>query len=219
MQLIGTEAEAHFARDRAGKLNYDQPKNLTQDDLMKMSGVATVPTDLGDLVSRGLIADARIHVEWLSPPGGTGQMAGNSGVYLQDRYEIQILGTPAGPTPPAKNEAGAIYERKAADVNASTGPGTWQSYDIWFIAPRFDAGKKVADARVTVLWNGRPVHRDVKIDGPTGSGRKTEDAPDGGTGPQLGHLRLQAHQTAADGPVRFRNVWIAPALAERRAAR
>ena len=210
VQLIGKEAEAHFVRDRGGKLAYDQPKNLSQDDLMTMSGEATVPADLGDLVSRGLMAEARVHVEWFSPPGGTGQLAGNSGIYLQDRYEIQVLGTPAGPTPPAKNEAGAIYERRPADVNASTGPGTWQAYDLWFRAPRFEAGKKVADARVTVLWNGRPVHRDVQIDGPTGSGHKTEDAPAGGDGPQLGHLRLQAHQTAADGPVRYRNVWIAP---------
>ena len=211
VQLIGQEAETQFVRFKGGKLTYPQPRNRTQDELMKLSGEATVPSDLGDLVSRGQFADARLHVEWLSPPGGTGQLAGNSGVYLQGRYEIQVLGTPAGPTPPADNEAGAIYKVKPADVNASTGPGTWQSYDLWFRAPQFEGGKKVAEARVSVLWNGRPVHGDVPIAGPTGGGgAPAEAAPDGGTGPQIGPLRLQAHATAADGPVRFRNVWIAP---------
>ncbi len=176
----------------------------TQDELIGSESVG-VGGGTGDLISRTNFRDARIHVEWFSPPGGAGQLAGNSGVYLQDRYEIQVLGTHAGDEPPAANEAGAIYAIKAADVNASTGAGTWQAYDIWFRAPRFDErGRKTADARLTLYWNGVLVHDDVAIPRPTGSRSRTpeSDAP--------GALLLQDHASAAEGPVRYRNVWIAP---------
>ena len=169
----------------------------------------------GDLVSRASFGDCRLHVEWFSPKGGEGQMAGNSGVYMQDRYEIQVLGTlamEAGSPPIAANEAGAIYNVKAAGVNASTGPGSWQAYDLFFTAARFDATdpkKKTSDARLTAYWNGILIHENVEIPGPTGSAAlKGEQAGSGGV--QVGPVRLQAHATAAEGPVRYRNIWIAP---------
>ncbi|WP_143673024.1 3-keto-disaccharide hydrolase, partial [Streptomyces sp. b94] len=105
------------------------------------------------------------------PPDVTGQARGNSGVYIQERYELQILES-FGVDTPATNDAGSIYLRKAPDVNAAKPSGTWQSYDIEFQAARFDSdGKKVEDARVTLRWNGKLVHRDVAIAGPTGAGR------------------------------------------------
>ena len=210
----------HAAFTRAGRPPADQ--NLSAEDVAGLHGEAAVPVELGDLVTRTVMGDHRLHVEWLAPPGGAGQMAGNSGVYLQGRYEIQVLGTLPGDAAPAKNEAGAIYNVKAADVNASTGPGTWQSYDVWFRAPRFEGGRKVEDARVTVLWNGRLVHDDVAIAGPTGSAQVGGEEPRPAGDVQVGPLVLQAHATDAEGPVRYRNVWVAPlapppALGEARA--
>src|SRR6185369_12450676 len=75
----------------------------------------------GDLLSRTSFGDCRLHAEWFCPPGGEGQLAANSGLYIQDRYELQILGTPAGNGPLASNEAGSVYQVRAPDVNASTG--------------------------------------------------------------------------------------------------
>jgi hypothetical protein len=167
----------------------------------------------GDLLSRATLGDCRLHVEWFCPPGGEGQLAGNSGVYLQERYEIQVLGTPVGTERPGMNEAGAIYNQRAASVNASTGAGTWQAYDIFFLAARYADGVRVSPARVTVYWNGVLVHNDVELPGPTGMGR-----PEDPSMPvQLGRLKLQDHATAAEGPVRYRNVWVAPLSRDERA--
>ena len=189
----------------------DYPDHVwTQDELIKNDNWMTVGDGSGDLVSATEFGDARLHVEWLSPPGGLGQMAGNSGVYLQDRYEIQVLGTKAGDEAPALNEAGAIYNIKAADSNASTGPGTWQAYDIWFRAPRFADGNKTEDARVTVYWNGELIHNDVELPHGTGSSKDKGESPGEGLDYQIGVLRLQDHVSAAEGPVQYRNVWIAP---------
>ena len=203
--LMGRTERGHFYR-----LTGDDPKMprkgaITQDELLEIDptlGIAVEP-DSGSLITAGHFGDARVHVEWLAPGGGTGQRAGNSGVYLQDRYEIQVLGTAAG-AEPAINEAGAIYNVKSADVGAGTGPDTWQAYDIWFRAPRFDAaGDKVEDARITVYWNGVLIHDDVALPEATGA---AAEKPEVTAGP----LVLQAHASNADGPVRYRNVWVAP---------
>ncbi|AXB41213.1 family 16 glycoside hydrolase [Amycolatopsis albispora] len=156
----------------------------------------------GDIRTREKFGDFRMHAEWYQPqypPGQTGQARGNSGVYIQERYEIQVLDS-FGIEPPKTNDAGAIYLKKAPDVNAATAPGTWQTYDIIFRAARYDSsGKKVADARVSLWWNGKLVHDDVAIDGPTGAGRPED--------PSAGHIRLQDHGDPGENP-RFRNVWI-----------
>ncbi len=167
------------------------------------------PGTLGmrDALSRAHFEDCFLHLEWLSPPGGSaadGQRNGNSGVKLMGRYEVQVMNTPAAPAPARFNEAGSIYRLRAPDVNASTGPGTWQSYDIWFTAPRWEIGpdgapRKVANARMTVLWNGVLVHEDIEV--PDRTGLSSPEAP--GPAPIL----LQSHASDAEGPVRFRNVW------------
>jgi hypothetical protein len=160
-------------------------------------------------MTSSVLGDCRLHVEWLCPPGGEGQMAANSGVYIQDLYEVQVLGTPAGQGPLNPDEAGSIYKVKPPDVNASTGADAWQAYDIWFAAPRFDRDKKTSDARLTMYWNGKLVHNDVQVHGPTGS---RAEQPESATrdGVQLGPLVLQDHPSAAGAPVRFRNIWVAP---------
>lgn len=186
------------------------PTPMTQDDFIAGLDHIAVGSGSGDLVSTTEFGDARIHLEWFSPPGGMGQMAGNSGVYLQNRYEIQVLGTLAGNEPPRNDEAGAIYGIKAADANASSGPGQWQAYDIWFRAPRFRDGRKVEDARITLYWNGRLVHNDVPVPHPTGASRAGGESASGALDFQTGPLRLQDHASAAEGPVRYRNIWIQP---------
>jgi hypothetical protein len=156
----------------------------------------------GDIRTKEKFGDFRLHAEWYQPdypPEVTGQARGNSGVYIQERYEIQVLES-FGVTPPAIDGAGAIYTKKAPDINAARPPGTWQTYDIVFRAARFDSdGVKVADARVTLWWNGRLVHDDVAIDGKTGAGQPEGPAP--------GPIRLQDHRDPGENP-RFRNVWI-----------
>ncbi len=157
----------------------------------------------GDLVTNSSYGDCALHIEFLIPQGG------NSGVYLQGRYEVQILDS-HGVAEPGAGDCGGVYERwdeartpkgyegTPPRVNASSPAGVWQSYDIVFRAPRFDAsGRKVEDARlVRVLHNGVPVHEDVTLTGPTRGGGDKE-AP-------LGPLRLQGDH----GPVAYRNIRI-----------
>jgi len=153
----------------------------------------------GDILSKESFGDGLYHVEFQTPsmPDATGQARGNSGVYLQGRYEVQVLdsyGLELGP-----GDCGSIYGKKIAAVNASRPPERWQSYDIEFTAPRFDAGgKKTSSARMTVWHNGIQIHDDVEVDGPTAAGETVE-------GP-LGPLLLQDH----GNPVRYRNVWVLP---------
>ncbi|MYX04106.1 MULTISPECIES: family 16 glycoside hydrolase [unclassified Streptomyces] len=184
--------------DGTGQAAWQHPDGRTPEwpvsgEVMEVAG--------GDLRTKQGFQDFRAHVEfWLPnlPPDVTGQDRANSGVYLQERYEVQILDS-YGDTTLADNEAGAIYTKKAPDVNAATAPETWQTYDITFRAARYDAsGAKTEDARVTVVWNGVTVHDDVAVDGPTGGGA-TE-------GPTAGAIRLQDHGSK----IRYRNVWVEP---------
>ncbi|SEF98403.1 Carbohydrate binding module (family 35) [Nonomuraea solani] len=158
----------------------------------------------GDIRTRRTFGDFKLHVEWNEPdypPDVTGQQRGNSGVFLQERYEVQVLES-FGDTTLANNEAGAIYSKRAPDRNMATASGTWQTYDITYRAPRFTgAGVKVDNARVTVIWNGVVVHDNVAIDGGTGD-NVAESAASGA-------IRLQDHGDAGANP-RFRNVWIEP---------
>ena len=153
-----------------------------------------------DLVTRASFGSGLYHVEFRIPsmPEASGQAKGNSGVYLQGRYEVQVLdsfGLEQG-----LGDCGSIYGLEVADRNACRAPERWQSYDIRFTAPAFDAeGNKVANARMSVWHNGRLIHDDVEVPGPTTAGMEGEQA--------LGPLLLQDH----GNPVRYRNVWFQPA--------
>jgi len=141
--------------------------------------------------------DFRLHLEFRLPhkPHARGQGRGNSGVYLQRRYEVQVLDSFGLEGEP--NECGGLYRQKAPDVNMCLPPLAWQTYDIYFRAARFDAdGKKTEPARITVLHNGYPIHDDYQLTGKTGAGRKEEPTP--------GEIYLQDH----GNPVAFRNIWI-----------
>ena len=144
--------------------------------------------------------DFRLHLEFQvppSPPSAREQGRGNSGVYLQGRYEVQILDSFRRPLR-GRDDAGAIYGVRNARRNMSRPVGSWQSYDITFRAARFNGDRKVAPARVSVRWNGVPVHRGVVLRRPTRLG-----APEG---PSAGPIVLQDHGR----PVRYRNIWIEP---------
>jgi PKD repeat protein len=158
-----------------------------------------------DVQTREEFGDFRLHLEfWVprTPAGTTEQARGNSGVYLQGRYEVQILDS-YGRTLSGKNDAGAIYEVADAARNASLPAETWQRYDIIFRAARFEAGRKVRDARVTLFWNGVQVHSETRVPGPTRLGA-AEEAAATFTGALTGPILLQDH----GGRVRYRNIWL-----------
>lgn len=158
----------------------------------------------GDIVTRQKFRDFQLHVEfWLPHPAdtATGQARANSGVYLQGRYEIQILDS-YGLKEAGKGDCAAIYGQKAPDKNVAKPTGEWQTYDITFRAPHFNnnTGKMTEKACVTVLWNGAKVHDSVDIDDFTRA--SIVDNPQ-----TPGPILLQYHGC----PVRFRNIWIVPA--------
>jgi hypothetical protein len=147
--------------------------------------------------------DCQLHIEWAAPskPEGDGQGRGNSGVFFgRTRYEIQVLDSHQNPTY-ADGSAGSVYGQHAPLVNVSRPPGEWQSYDIIYTAPRFDAeGKLQSPARITAFHNGVLVQNNVELTGPTTwLGR-----PPYSSHPEKLPISLQDH----GNPVRFRNIWV-----------
>jgi hypothetical protein len=143
--------------------------------------------------------DFKLHAEFKTPqlpPNVRGQGRGNSGIYLQRRYEVQILDSFG--LEPKDNECGSLYRFRAPDKNACDMPGRWQSYDIIFHAAKFDGDRKVKNARITVWQNGILIHDDVELQNKTGAGRRE--------GPEPGPILLQEH----GNEVCFRNIWIEP---------
>jgi hypothetical protein len=165
------------------------------------NGYLEVVAGAGDLISKEKFGDAQIHVEWAEPADirGAGQGRGNSGVLIMSRYEIQVLDSYQSPTY-ADGQAAAIYGQWPPLVNASRKPGEWQTYDIFFEAPRFEGEKLVQPAYVTVIHNGVLVHHHQQIIGRMVHRRVGTYAPHGPEEP----LGLQDH----GDPVRYRNIWV-----------
>lgn len=215
--LLDVEAMEDAWREPLGdwRLVGDTYVNPDDEELLASSpgGGTAINGDLGHtdhLVSKLEHGDVRLHIEFMVPKGS------NSGVYLQGRYEIQVLDS-WGVESPTYSDCGGIYQRwndgpgidddkrgydgRPPRVNASKEPGTWQAFDIVFRAPRFDAnGTKTADAEfVRVELNGVVIHENEKVGGPTRSAMFRDEQP---TGP----LMLQGDH----GPVSYRNVRLEP---------
>ena len=157
-----------------------------------------------NLVTDEKFGDCELYLEFMLAKGS------NSGVYLHGLYEVQIFDSFGSTERMTSSDAGGIYHRwidnkgvggSAPSHNASRRPGEWQSYHIWFQAPRFDgAGKKTASAKfIRVLFNGLSIQNNVECDGPT---RAAMDIPEAPTNP----IMLQGDH----GPVAFRNIYIRP---------
>ena len=153
----------------------------------------------GNIMTKEDFGDVQLHVEWASPKEvkGEGQGRGNSGVYLQGRYEIQVLDSYHNKTY-ANGQAAAFYGVAAPLVNACRKPGEWQTYDIIFHAPRQSDGGKVEAGSVTVLHNGVLVQDHVRV-----AGQSTTAAAFQGV-VSKGPLMLQDH----GNPVHYRNIWL-----------
>jgi len=139
----------------------------------------------------------QLHVEFLLPfmPQARGQGRGNSGCYLQGRYEVQMLDSfgLAG----EDNECGGIYSIKRPDVNMCYPPLAWQTYDIDYAAGKYEGDKKVGNAKISVKHNGVAIHKDVDLPKSTTAAPVPE-------GPTPGPIYLQDH----GNPVRYRNIWV-----------
>lgn len=145
------------------------------------------------------LEDFRMHLEFRLPymPYARGQARANSGVYIQRRYEVQILDSFG--LRPQFNDGASMYRTQAPNVNMGFPPLRWQTYDIYFTAARFDEeGNRIAQARITVLHNGIKVHDDFALPNKTGAGQQE--------GPNPLPTLFQDH----GNPVVFRNIWIEP---------
>jgi hypothetical protein len=171
------------------------------------NGALVVEPKTGDIKTKDSFCDVQLHVEWMTPTKVRGddgkiltsQGRNNSGVFLQERYEIQVLDSYKNKTY-SNGQAGSVYKQSIPLVNASRPPGVWQSYDIIYTAPRFSSDDKLeSPGRVTVLHNGILIQNNVTIEGATAwIGEPKYEAH--GCAP----VRLQDH----GNPVSFRNIWV-----------
>ncbi|WP_414828813.1 DUF1080 domain-containing protein [Alteromonas sp. H39] len=165
------------------------------------NGTMTVKPGTGDIKTKENFCDIQLHFEWKTPTdvaGLEGQQRNNSGIFLQQRYEIQVLDSYNNETYP-NGQAGSVYKQTIPLVNAMREPGEWQEYDIIFNAPEFDGEELIKPGYVTVLHNGVLVQNHTEILGKTEwIGPASYEAH--GCAP----LQLQDHSN----PVSFRNIWV-----------
>jgi len=166
------------------------------------NGAMTVVPGSGNIMTKQRFSDVQLHIEWRTPEeiDGDGQGRGNSGVFLQGLYEVQVLDSWQNETY-SNGQAGSLYKQEAPMVNASKKPGEWQSYDIFFEAAHFDDdGSLIKPAYITVLHNGVLIHHRQKLQGPTvyiGLSKYVEH-------PRELPIGLQDHGDY----VSFRNIWV-----------
>lgn len=164
-------------------------------------GFFTVKKGTGDIKTKKLFGDIQLHIEWRAPSEiiGEGQGRGNSGIFLQEKYELQVLDSYESRTY-SNGQAGSIYKQAIPMANPTRKPGEWQVYDVVYTAPRFsDNGRVIVPAYITVLLNGVVVQNHLQIIGPT----EYKGMP-----VYISHgkasLKLQDH----GNPVSYRNIWV-----------
>jgi hypothetical protein len=178
----------------------NQDGNTPEWDLK--DGVMTVKPSTGDIQTIQGFGDMQLHVEWRTPEEikGDGQGRGNSGVFLMNRYEIQVLDNFNNPTYP-NGQAASVYKQHIPLANACLAPGQWQTYDIIFTAPRFnEQGRVTHPAKVTVIHNGVVVQNNIEIWGAT----EFIGLPQYKQHSMNEPIRLQDHGDL----VSFRNIWV-----------
>jgi hypothetical protein len=157
----------------------------------------------GGIKTKRQFGDCQLHIEWRTPSEvvGTSQGRGNSGVFLQEIYEVQVLDSYENRTY-RNGQAGSIYKQYAPLVNVCRKPGEWQSYDIIYTAPVFKADSSyLVKPRITVIQNGVVVQNGVELRGPT----EYIGIPEYRVKPHgKGSISLQFH----NNPVSYRNIWI-----------
>lgn len=178
---------------------FDGPGAADESATLRNARVTPEGLLMEGVVSAADFGDAEWHIEFLLPyqPLDLGQARANSGAYVAGCYEVQILDSFG--LEGKSDECGGIYAAAAPLVNMCLPPLRWQTYDIQFTAPRFEGGRKTANARMTVRHNGTVIHENVELPSMTPGGPNTEEGPSG-------PLFLQDH----GNPVRFRNVWVLP---------
>lgn len=163
-------------------------------------GIMTVAGG-GAIATKRDFSDCQLHIEWRTPAEvkGEGQGRGNSGVFLQSRYEVQVLDSYQNRTY-SNGQAGSLYKQSIPLVNVCRPPGEWQTYDIIYTAPRFNAdGMRVSPARITVIQNGVVVQNNVELRGTTEYIGMPKNIAHGAA-----PIQLQDH----GNPVSYRNIWI-----------
>jgi hypothetical protein len=165
-------------------------------------GAMTIVPGSKGIRTREKFCDIQLHVEWRAPvdtKGFEGQDRGNSGIFLQELYELQVLDSYQNPTY-ANGQAGSIYKQAMPLANASRPPGEWQTYDVIWKAPRFSpGGGLISPARITVLHNGVLVQNDTVVSGKTEYIGAPSYAPH-----DCAPLYLQEHASK----VSYRNIWV-----------
>jgi hypothetical protein len=196
-----SDAEILFDGSNLGKWS-DKDGNIAK--WIVKDGIFKVKKGTGDIQTKEEFNDFQLHIEWSIPSdiSGEGQSRGNSGIFLQDIYELQVLDSYENRTY-SNGQAGSIYKQTPPLVNAMRKPGEWNVYDIIYTAPRFkEDGSLFSPARVTVLHNGVVIQNDTEIKGHTpyiGLPKYSKH----GEGP----IRLQDHGDPSE-PISFRNIWI-----------
>ncbi len=158
----------------------------------------------GVITSKEEFGDCQLHIEWSAPtpPRGSSQGRGNSGVFMMGRYEVQVLDSYDNETY-FDGQAGAIYKQTPPMVNAMRPPGEWNAYDIIWTAPRFaEDGSLKSPAAITALHNGVLILNHFELLGDT----PYHKPPSYSAHPETGPISLQDH----GNPVAFRNIWVRP---------
>lgn len=161
----------------------------------------TVKPRSGDIKTKQKFGDFQLHIEWRTPAEvkGEGQGRGNSGIFMMEKYELQVLDSYESVTY-SNGQAGSMYKQSIPLVNACKGPGEWQMYDVIFMAPVFtEKGSLKSPARITVLHNGVLIQNNFEIKGPTQFNRIPKYEAHG-----KGSISLQDH----GNPTSFRNIWV-----------
>ncbi len=164
-------------------------------------GAMTVKKGEGDIKTKRSFGSIQLHIEWQTPRelAGEGQGRGNSGIFFQEMYELQVLDSYSSKTY-VNGQAGSIYKQSPPLVNATMKPGEWQSYDVVYNAPEFGKDSTlVKPATITVFHNGVLVQNNYQIKGKTEYEAISKYYPHG-----KAPLVLQEH----GNPVSYRNIWV-----------